>query len=113
MEIGVGVGVAVVYLLLCVRMAIPERSHLMEYSLVAVFVYEALTERVSQGRRVPLPAVAAILATSLVGVIDECIQAVLPERVFDWRDILFNILAAVVAVIGIASLRWARDWTNS
>jgi VanZ family protein len=89
-------------------MAIPERSHLMEYSVLAVFIYEALLERVSRGRHVTLPAVTAILATSLAGILDECIQAVLPNRVVDWRDILFNILAAVAAVAGLAMLRWAR-----
>ena len=73
-ELAVALGVAAAYLLVFVRMAIPtERSHLIEYGVVAVFIYEALTERVSQGRRVPLPALLAVLATSLVGVVDECI----------------------------------------
>ena len=55
----------------------------MEYGVVAVFVYEALTERASRGRRVPVPALLAALATSLLGVLDECIQAFLPSRVLD------------------------------
>ena len=88
-----------------------ERSHLLEYSVVALFIYEALTERASQGRRVPVPALLAILATSLVGVLDECIQAFLPSRVFDPLDMLQNAVAAVVAVTGCAALRWARRLT--
>lgn len=112
-EIGVALGIAVVYALLGVRMAIPERSHLMEYGVLAVLVYEAIHERVTNGRRVPLPAIRAFVATSLIGVIDECIQAVLPSRVFDWRDIVFNVLAAFAAVVGMAAMRWARNWTGT
>ena len=108
-EIGVALGVAAAYLLVFVRMAIPtERSHLVEYGVVAVFIYEALSERASQGRRVPAPALLAILAASLVGLLDECIQAFLPSRVFDPQDILFNVLAAVMAVAGSVALGWAR-----
>lgn len=73
-EIGVGLGIAVVYFILCFRLTMPERSHLIEYSVVAVFIYEALTGRASQGRRVPIPALLAVLATSLVGAIDVFIQ---------------------------------------
>ena len=109
-EIGVALGIAAVYLLVIVRMAIPaaERTHLIEYGVVAVLIYDALRERVSQGRRVPVPALLAILATTLVGVLDESIQAFLPNRVFDPQDILFNVLAAVMAVSASAALTWAR-----
>lgn len=112
-EIGVALGIVATYLLVFVRMAIPEeRAHLIEYSVVAIFVKEALTERASQGRRVPVPALLAILTTALVGLLDECIQAFLPIRVFDYRDILFNGLAAVMAVAASVALTWARRWRN-
>lgn len=107
-EIGIGLGIAVVYFMVFFRLMIPERSHLIEYSVLAVFVYEALTERASQGRRVPIPALLAILATSLVGVIDEFIQLFLPSRHFDWADILFNFLAGLLAVGAMVVLGWAR-----
>lgn len=108
-EIGIALGVAAAYFLVFVRMAIPEeRTHLIEYGVVAVFIYEALTERASQGRRVPVPALLAIVATALVGVLDECIQAFLPSRVFEPRDILFNVLAGVMAVAASVTLGWAR-----
>ena len=108
-EVAVALGIAAAYLLVFVRMAIPtERSHLIEYGVVAVFIYEALMERVSQGHRVPVPTLLTILATSLVGLLDECIQAFLPSRVFDPQDILFNVLAAVMAVAAGVVLGWAR-----
>ena len=109
-EIGVALGVAAAYLMVFVRMGIPvaERTHLIEYGVVAVFIYAALMERASQGRRVPTPALLAVLVTALVGTLDECIQAFLPSRVFDPRDILFNVLAAVMAVAASAALGWAR-----
>ena len=90
-------------------MSIPtERSHLIEYGVVALFIHEALTERASQGRRVPAPALLAVLATGLIGVIDECIQLLLPSRVFDPLDMLFNVLAAVMALAACSALYWAR-----
>jgi VanZ family protein len=91
-------------------MAIPavERTHLIEYGVVAVFIYEALAERVTQGRHVPMPALLAVLITVLIGIADECLQAFLPSRVFDPRDILFNSLAAVMTVVASVFLGWVR-----
>ncbi|MDH3498715.1 MAG: VanZ family protein [Acidimicrobiia bacterium] len=110
-EIGVAFGVAAVYLMMFLRMAIPEeRTHLIEYSVVAILIYEALMERASQGRRVPVPALLAILASALIGALDEGIQAVLPSRVFDPVDILFNVLAGVMAVGASVALARARRW---
>ena len=77
--------------------------------MVALFVHEALPERASQARRVPAPALLAVLLTALLGVIDECIQLVLPRRVFDPLDMLFNLLAAVMAVTASGALAWARE----
>ena len=54
LEIGVALGVAAVYILVFVRMATPEeRTHLIEYGVLSVFIYEALKERASHGRRGP------------------------------------------------------------
>ena len=93
-------------------MGIPERSHLFEYSVVAVFIYEALTERAKQGRRVPVPPLLAIIGTSIIGTLDEGIQAILPNRVFEWVDVFFNFLASAMAVIAIVALDWARYLTK-
>lgn len=109
MEIGVALGVAAAYVLVFARMAVPtERSHLVEYGVVALLVHEALRERLRKGRRVPVPALVAVLATVVAGVLDECIQWFLPSRVFDPVDMLFNTLAAVMAVAASLALAWAR-----
>ena len=56
LEIAVAMGIAAVYLLVFLRIAVlEERSHLIEYGVLGVFVYAALAERTSQGRRLPLP----------------------------------------------------------
>ena len=109
-EIGIGIGVAAVYLMVFARMGIVERTHLFEYSIVATLIYEALKERDNQGRRVRAPAMLAILISSLVGVIDEFIQMFLPSRVFDPIDMGFNALASFMAVLGNVILTWARHW---
>ena len=112
-EVAVAIGVATAYLLVFTRMTVPtERSHLIEYGVVGVLIYEALTERKSQGRRVPLPPLLAVLATATLGVLDEGIQAILPNRVFDPVDILFNLLAGTMAVGASVALAWARRWTR-
>ncbi len=108
-EIGVGLGIAAVYVMVFARMGIPEeRTHLFEYSVVALLIYEALIERNSHGRRVRAPALVAFGAASLVGILDEVIQGVMPSRVFDVRDIGFNTLASAMAVGAATALRRVR-----
>ncbi|MDH3680432.1 MAG: VanZ family protein [Acidimicrobiia bacterium] len=108
-EIGVAFGVVAVYLMIFVRMAIPEeRTHLVEYGVVAIFIYEALKERASHGRPVRLPAVVALVAATLIGVVDEGIQLLLPSRVFDPADIFVNFVSALMAILATLALSRAR-----
>ena len=112
-EIAVALGVTAAYLMVFLRMAIlEERTHLIEYGVLGVFIYAALAERASQGRRVPLPPLLAILATATLGLLDECIQWFLPNRVFDPVDILFNLLAGTMAVAASVALAWVRRWSR-
>lgn len=108
-EIGVMLGVLAVYVLVFVRMSLPEeRTHLIEYGVVAALLYEALSERARHGRGVARPGVAAVFLTGCLGAGDEAIQHVLPDRVFDVRDLFFNALAAFMAVASIAAVRRVR-----
>ncbi|NNF00591.1 MAG: VanZ family protein [Pyrinomonadaceae bacterium] len=108
-EIAVALGVAASYIFVFVRMGSQvERSHLVEYGVVAIFIFEALSERAANGRRVPFPALLAILAATIFGVLDELIQLFLPSRVFDPIDMFFNFGAAAMAVSASVAIKWAR-----
>ena len=110
-EIAVAIGVGVAYLMVIVRMGIPgvERTHLIEYGVVAVLVFEALMERASNGSRVPVPAALAVVLTVLIGWLDEGIQAILPNRVYDFNDVIFNALASLMAITASLILSWVRQ----
>ena len=108
-EIGVWLGVVAVYLLVLLRMAVPEeRSHLIEYGVLAIFMHEALKERNRQGKSVKRPGLIAFLAASLIGLFDELIQLLIPARVFDPVDIFFNTFASFLAITASTALSWAR-----
>ena len=85
-----------------------ERTHLVEYGVVAILAYEALSERANNGRRVFAPHLLAIGISSLIGFTDEMIQSTIPNRVYDPRDILFNVLASVMAVSSSVALSWTN-----
>ncbi|MCQ9208105.1 MAG: VanZ family protein [Omnitrophica bacterium] len=63
-----------------------ERIHLLEYALLGWFAARDLIKTNQKAK-------GAILACTLgiaVGIVDELFQAVLPYRVFELRDIVFN-----------------------
>ncbi len=98
-EIGVGLGVALAFLMVGVRInSCEERTHLIEYGILAALIHQALLERVRNGRSVWSPAALTVILTALLGSLDEVIQVFLPNRVFDARDIFFNALAGFMVV---------------
>ncbi|MBT3268517.1 VanZ family protein [Candidatus Poribacteria bacterium] len=110
-EIGVALGVTAVYLTALPRTlsATPNfvgRTHLFEYGLVAQLIYHALVERRRNGRRVPAPAILAVVATALLGWLDEGIQALLPNRVYDLVDVGANALSGLAAVVTTVVMGW-------
>lgn len=107
-EMAIWIGLAAVYIMFVFRLGAPERSHLIEYSVLAIFIHKALIERLSHKNQILMPALLAFVATVIIGVIDESIQIVLPNRVFDPDDILFNSFAALMAIGGSITLQWAR-----
>ncbi|MDE2662099.1 MAG: VanZ family protein [Gemmatimonadota bacterium] len=110
-EVGFALGVAAIAIIGFARgIDAAERSHLIEYAVLALIIHEALVERMTHGKRVPVPAVLAIAMTTAVGVLDECIQFFVPSRTFDWFDIGFDLLASVLAVGSSVSIRWVRRW---
>ena len=98
-EVGAVVGVAFAYWMVWIRIeSWEERTHLIEYGIVAALIHQALLERARNGKSVPVPAALAVAITALLGTLDEVIQAMIPSRVFDVRDIFFNALAGFMVI---------------
>lgn len=95
----------VVAALLCVvtvlllGLAIPEeRVHFLQYGLMALLARQACAG--PDGRvRIGVSIGLAWLLTSAIGLLDECLQGLVPSRVFDWRDVGMNAGAAVTALL--------------
>ena len=67
-EVGFALGVVAIAIIGCARrISAAERSHLIEYTVLALIEKEALLERRDQVRRVPVPAVLAIVGTVTPG----------------------------------------------
>jgi hypothetical protein len=107
-ELTLIIGLIAVYTMFVLRLGMPERSHLMEYSVLAIFVHKAILERKVQGKPIRTPALVAFLITFSIGVLDECIQILLPDRYFDPEDIIFNGMAAFMAIGSNVILNWVR-----
>lgn len=100
LEYWVYAGVIAVYGMALLRMDITssERSHLFEYGLLSILIYEALIERKRNGVNVKIPILTSILGAGTFGLLDECIQYFIPYRIFDIIDIGFNYLASAFGV---------------
>lgn len=96
------------YLMFFFRMTLAERSHLIEYSLLAILVHRALLERAKQDQRIKWITSIAFFSTFFISLIDEGIQLFLPKRVFDINDILFNAIAIFFAIIVREIILWIR-----
>lgn len=70
-----------------------ERWHVVQYGLLGVLVWGAI--RLSRWQR---PVVAA-LVVSACGWMDEGVQAFIPERVYDPRDVVLNAAAGASAIL--------------
>lgn len=90
------------------RLGLPERSHLIEYSALTIFILNALQERSKQRQLLVSPYLATFLLAFPLGLFDEMLQRFIPDRVFDPNDILFNALAIGMTIGVISLLRWAR-----
>ena len=109
-EVWVALGVTAVYAMAVVRMggSMEERTHLFEYGIVGVLIYQALSERARNGRRVRAPAVLALVATVALGWIDEGLQALIPNRVYDNFDVVRNSVAAMIGIAGSVVVGWVN-----
>lgn len=99
------VGAAIYGLLLSRLELAEERLHFLQYGVLAVLIERALPP--DRFRPLARIAIAAAL-TAAAGWGDELIQAVLPNRVYDLRDVGFNAAAGVIALSLLGAWRWAR-----
>ena len=76
-----------------------EKMHLIEYCLLAIMVYNALKIDINpyEWRLYIFGGVFCIL----IAFIDEIIQGILPNRVFDFRDIFVNVMSSLTALMVI------------
>ena len=111
-QVGVVLGIVIAYLMVFVRMGISEeRTHLIEYGVVGALSFAAFNERSGRAGG-GSPIVGAIALTTTIGLVDECIQWVLPNRVFDWRDVFFNFFAGTMAILASSAFVWAGRRRN-
>ena len=96
------VGVALVYATIVFPMSSPEEKlHFLEYGAVGVLAFFAMPPNWVTPKRFA----AAVLVTLAAGWLDEGIQALLPNRHYDLRDVGFNVLAGAMALTSFALVR--------
>ena len=102
-----------VYLGLAVAMEVPqERLHLVEYGALAILLRAAFAESAAvrpRGAHSTNVDLRSLLAATAIGWLDEAMQGILPNRMYDLRDVGFNALAAAVALGAAAALRVAIE----
>lgn len=85
----------------CMTSVTVERIHFFEYGLLAFLCFDAAGRRRRKGFRRFLHAGAAAVA---VGFLDEAIQGLLPNRYYDSRDLLLNLTASGLVLLGVLAL---------
>jgi hypothetical protein len=78
-----------------------EKVHFIEYGVVALLVDASSPAEWSGRKRFLLSALFVLAA----GWIDEGIQAILPDRYYDLRDVFFDAAAGVMALAALALVR--------
>ena len=75
-----------------------EAMHFVQYGVLSILVYRALTHRITDYGIYFI----ALLLTITVGILDEALQWLTPERVWGLKDIRLNSTAAALALLGLA-----------
>ena len=76
-----------------------EKIHLGEYGLLGILLYNAL--KIEFNRFDFKLYIYAVVMCTAIGVIDEVIQGILPNRFFDWRDIFMNAISGALPLLVI------------
>lgn len=70
--------------------------HFLQYGSMALLARSALARGTQSYAARSL--LLGIALTSTLGLLEECLQGLLPWRVFDWRDVAMNAGAALTAL---------------
>lgn len=83
--------------------------HIPEYIVMAWLLFETLSLDY-KGRGIFF---LIFICSSMLGIIDELIQGILPGRSYGWHDMVMNSASSVVGILTLAGLRTipAGDWT--
>lgn len=106
-------GIIAVYVMFFFRLGAPERSHLIEYSVLTILLHKAFMERFKQENKIFKPAFFSLFVGIAMGALDESIQLLIPHRYFDPQDIVFNCLAVTMAIGASLILTWIRNKIRS
>ena len=91
------------------RLGAAERSHLLEFGILTIFVHHALLERFNSSPNYHFQAaIGALLIVNAFSLFDEGMQFFIPHRVFDVEDLIFNGLATISVVVRVNLVRWIR-----
>ena len=74
-----------------------EGLHFIQYGVLGLLAYRALSHRIHDFG----VYLSATLIATIVGTIDEAVQWILPNRVWDIRDILFNLSGSLMVQFAI------------
>jgi hypothetical protein len=99
-------GAAYVVAFSWLRMVRLERTHLPEYGIAAVLAWRAVAPLVPGAGR---GYVAGAALGSAIGYGDELLQAVVPGRHYDLRDVAMNALGAVLGMVVLAAAQSGRS----
>lgn len=82
-----------------------ERIHIPEYAVLSVLFFRLL----ERDHTKPDACLLSFLLTATVGMVDESIQLILPNRYFDWRDIWLNVLGGFSGLLTLGYYRWLKS----
>lgn len=82
--------------------------HIPEYIIMSWILFEAL----ALDYRAKGIFILIFICSSLLGIVDELLQGMHPERFYGWQDMVMNSAATVIGIFTLAGLRTAPagDW---
>lgn len=107
-ELAIIMGLVALYTMWLLRLGLAERSHLIEYSVLAIFVHRAMMESLQNHLSNLKILVSTFILSFVLGAIDEGFQYFIPQRVFDMEDLVFNAMAILFALLSIQLVKWIR-----